>query len=128
MLTLLLANGGRFRATSKHEMGGSRALRGEGPPGGEPPGRPMSPGEITGGGSRATPTRLDRPFLPDAVLARLRHDEEGDQEHDRGKRDGIDQGPEEGVAGARLHRLGVGRWGDDGHETAAPAAADMIVH
>src|SRR5262249_1178316 len=70
------------------------------------------------------PRRLDRPFLPDAVLARLRHREDGDQEHDRGNRDGIDQGPEEGIAGAGLHRPGVGECGDDGHETAAPAAAD----
>src|SRR5207249_6389367 len=52
-------------------------------------------------------------LFPYTTLFRsLRHDEEGDQEHDRGKRDGIDQGPEEGVAGARLHRLGVGRCGD----------------
>src|SRR4029434_2033629 len=69
----------------------------------------------------AIPRGLDRPFLPDAILARLRHHEEGDQEHDRGNRDGIDQGPEERVAGAVLYRLGVGRCGDDGRETAAPA-------
>ena len=62
------------------------------------------------------------------MLARLRHHEDGDQEHDRGNRDGIDQGPEEGIAGAVLHRLGVGRCGDDGHETAAPAVADMVRH
>src|SRR5439155_15263210 len=99
MLILLLANGGRFRATSRHGMGDPRALRDEGTPGRLAPGRSENPRGTTGGGSRATPTRLDRPFLPDAVLARLRHDEDGDQEHDRGKRDGLEQGPGEGVAG-----------------------------
>src|SRR5437667_12387020 len=90
MLTLLLANGGRFRATSRTDErfpGAPRRRNARG----RVPGRPMSQGEITGGGSRATPTRFDCPFLPDAVLARLRHDEDGDQEHDRGKRDGIDR-------------------------------------
>jgi len=40
---------------------------------------------------RAAAGSLDRPFLPDAVLARLRHHEDGDEEHDGGHHDGIDQ-------------------------------------
>src|SRR5438876_10671604 len=69
---------------------------------------------------RAAARRFDRAFLPDAVLARLRHHEDGDQEHDGRHHDGIDQRIADAV------RPEVHRGGDDRDEAAAPSVADVV--
>src|SRR5262245_21727187 len=59
-----------------------------------------------------------RPFHPNAVLVRLGHQEQGEQEHHRGKSNRVGERP--GEASGRGIRSGR----DDGHETSAPAIAD----
>src|SRR6266850_6318116 len=68
-------------------LGGAAGMRGTAREGAVSPGPPPPCYRL-----RAAAGSLDRPFLPDAVLARLRHHEDGDEEHDGGHHDGIDQG------------------------------------
>jgi hypothetical protein len=63
-----------------------------------------------------------RRFVPDASLARLRHQEQAEHERDRGHGDRVDKRVGEAAGG------GVGRRGYEWHQAAAPAVTDMIRH
>src|SRR5947209_2855427 len=66
--------------------------------------------------------------LPDADLARLRHQEQAEQERHCRYDDGIDQGVPQALRHGepRVLRGHVRRGRDDGHQSAAPAVADVI--
>src|SRR5262245_15483006 len=93
---------------------GRDAWRGGGEPGSPPPFSGNRLGPAAGS--------LDRAFFPDAVLARFRHREDGDEEHDRRNDDGVREGP------AQAPRAEVGRRGHDRDQTATPAVADVVRH
>src|SRR5207249_12103398 len=64
--------------------------------------------------------RRHHPLLPNAVLARLRHEEEGKHEAHRRHRNRIDQRVAEVARGRE------GRRSDERHQPATPAVADVI--